>query len=80
MNIAIIRFNPDNYKGVKIPSCFKNTINGIVLDKRNIYDWEYRLEVLHYYIRQLIKYPPVKTLTEIKLFYDGYNCKTKLYN
>ena len=76
MNIVIIRFNPDTYidhKGRKVQSCFHNTINGTKLVKKNLEDWEYRLQILHYYIQKFIRYSPTKLLTVLKLFYDGYN-------
>lgn len=82
MNIAIIRINPDAYidsDGSKVPSCFCNTINGTVLVKKNLEDWNHRLAVLNYYIKQLIRHPPTKTLTEIKLFYNDYTEGLNLY-
>jgi hypothetical protein len=75
--ITFIRFNPDKYidhKCVKNSSCFRNTINGTVLNKTQIDEWDFRLRMLKYNIKQFIKHQNITDiLTVKKLFYDGYN-------
>ena len=75
MNLLFIRFNPDGYidsDGVKHPSCFRNTINGVKLDTKMEKEWDNRLSMLGFYIQYYIEGVPDRMLTVKKLFYDGY--------
>ena len=72
---VFIRFNPDSYRcsGQKIPSCFTvNKLGICVISKKQIMQWNNRLEVLREEINKWINVDVcnLKTVQEVYLFYD----------
>lgn len=72
---VFIRFNPDSYMcyGQKIPSCFTvNKLGICVISKKQIMQWNNRLEVLREEINKWINVDVcnLKTVQEVYLFYN----------
>ena len=69
--IVFIRFNPDEYIGVKINTCFFWTKLGLlVIPKSKQAEWENRLNVLHDTIKYWLENKTNKTVEIVHLFYD----------
>ena len=69
--LVMIRFNPDAYTnadGKRIPSCWTNSKNGLVLSKKM--DWNNRLEKLKETITYWMNNIPSKTIECVYLFYS----------
>jgi hypothetical protein len=81
--IIFIRFNPDSYinkNNIKIEACFKSLIEEQDINRKRFYniiekEWNRRLDILEKVIKENISLDtfPSKEVTEIKLFYNGYD-------
>jgi hypothetical protein len=81
--LIMIRFNPDSYthsNGTRIKTCFQPLIKEEDVNRKRFYniqedEWKERTNVLKGVIEQFLQTDtfPEKEITEVHLFYDGFD-------